>query len=454
MQQRPRYAAFGLRQAVLSGLAVAAALSGGCAGERPSLARIDGLRRNGRWQSACAMAERLVDDGDQPKRTRLTAMRRWVDCLDRLGELRVAEQWLDDRPAGALVRYGRALVWVARDPARFPEAIAELRRAARSWPHQAEIPYRLGVLLLADEQADAAVVWLRRACRLEPAASCQGALAHALLDLGKGEQALAEVREMVDLEPGPADVRRGLALVRRVARRRRHIPASARKAYDAAVSELRGDRPGACVEKLTALLAEQPQIAPAHTLLGLAQLRLGNSADAVVALREAARLAPYDAKNPLYMAVIYASRGQHRQAVAHYRRALELNPFLENAARELGRTLYQLKRYDKAADVLDHLVAIAGKDHAALRLAGRAHLAAGRPRRAAALFRRLLRLEPKDFEGHLRLAQILAQKLTASAQHDETLWRRARWHAERAAAVRPADPEVKALQARLGHDGR
>jgi hypothetical protein len=64
----------------------------------------------------------------------------------------------------------------------------------------------------------------------------------------------------------------------------------------------------------------------------------------------------------------------------------------------------------------------------------------------------LLAKRPRDFEAHLRLAQIFLARYRSkedSGEDKSSFLKKARSHAAEAAAMRPADPQVKALLTRL-----
>lgn len=396
--------------------------------------------------AACRALEAMVQRGGARDR-QLQAIRVWVDCLARTGELDRAATALAGLPRAARL-YGQALVTVGRDPAALPRAVGLLDQAAAAWPAEAEPPYRAAVLLLADDQPAKALPRLERAARLRDSAAVAVARAHALLDLGRTEEALTEVRRVPGLDPGEAELRKGRALIQRIARRTRTVPRDARKAYREALDLLQHtDRAGQCIRALEGILLDHPRLAAAYTLLGLAHLRLGNAADAVVALRRALELNPLDATNPLYLAVIYQKRGQLPQSITYFRRALELDPFLVRAARELAQLLLREGRAKEAATVLERLVSLDRDSETTQRLAGRAHMAAGALRRAERYFAGLAARDPDDFELNLRLGQLLLRRYQDEGRPG--LLERAAKHTRRAARARPDDAEVEELQLQL-----
>jgi tetratricopeptide (TPR) repeat protein len=401
--------------------------------------------RSGELRRACVELRALVDR-PAARRTSLSTLRSWIDCLARSGELDVARRYLASRPNDGARFYGEALVEVSGSPAALPRALKLLEEAGRRWPDQAEIPYRAAVLLLADEQPSAALPLLERSCRVEDTAACAVALAHALLDLDRAPEALAAAARVPQLQPERTDVARGRALIQRVMRRTRSVPASARVRYQQLLELVqRQEKAAETVRLAREILVDHPRLGPVHLLLGLGQLRLGNAGEAVVALRRAAELLPLEATGHLYLAVIHQSRGRLEESVNHFREALRRDPFLGQAALQLGELQLRLRRPREAALALDRAVALDGGSSRLLRLSGRAHLAAGDLDPAERSFSRLLQREPRDFEAHLRLAQILLRR-----GRSRELVERAAVHARQAAAVRPGDSEVEQVQQLLG----
>ena len=305
----------------------------------------------------------------------------------------------------------------------------------------------MGVLLLADDQPARALTALERACKLDDSARCAAALAHALFDEGRVDEALRQIKRIPRLRPRLRDVRRGRLLIQRVIRALLGASRRLRAAHGKALHQLNAlDRPGAAIKIIEELLIEDPGFSELHILLGQAHLRLQHSAQATVAFRRAQALNPLDAASSIYLATIYQSRQRWDSALIEYRRALQLDPFLWQAAHQLGKLLLELQRPGEAAEVFEQAAVVDGGSSLSLRLAGRAHLAAGALRRAESHFQRLYRRQPDDFELNLRLAQILVRGDDAPTAERR---RRAIAHLERAARVRPKDPEIQALRTLL-----
>jgi Flp pilus assembly protein TadD len=83
-------------------------------------------------------------------------------------------------------------------------------------------------------------------------------------------------------------------------------------------------------------------------------LRLGNQADAVVGFRRGAELNPNDARNPLFLGVLHETGRRVEESVLAYRQALELDPFLGQAALRLAELLARQGRIEEARRMLVH----------------------------------------------------------------------------------------------------
>ena len=398
---------------------------------------------------ACRILDGLMEQ-EASRARRLEILRLWIHCSERNGRLTDARQRVEELSDGGGKLYASALVQVALTTANLPRALALLKKAQERWPDQGEIPYRAGVLLLADHQPARALPLLSQGCRLADTATCAVALAHALLDLGRTEEALTAARRVPRLHPRPADVQRGRAFIRRLRKRTQRLPLDVRDRYRAAMDLLnRQDRAGACIKTVDEILLDHPRLGAGHTLLALAHLRLGNRGEAVSAFRQAGKLDPLDATNPHYLGVIFQGQNRPRTAATHFRRALHLDPFHADSAGRLGKVLLAAGSPRKAAEVLDLMLALDGGLPASLRLAGRAHLAANNLAQAEQCFRRLAVTEPSDFELNLRLAQLLYKRYAKQGNRPKDLLKQAAMHAEKAAKVRPEDPELRRLQAVL-----
>jgi len=431
-------------------LLMTALFLGGCAGGANTVAAARDLLRAGELPRSCALLDTLVARGEGSPAERLEGIRLLIDCSRKMGRLDGAEHRVKALPGEAERLYGEALLSLARSPSNMEPALKQLGRSAKAWPEAAEIPYRAGLIRLMNGEAVLAKPLLEQSCKLEASALCAVTLAHALLDLGQPEAALAQIQAASKLQPGAREVKRGRALVRRIRRRTRAVPPGARERFQRAMTLLRDeDKASECLRLVEELVLEYPQFPGGHTLVGLAQLRLANPAEAVVALRRAQALNMLDATNPFYLALIYHKRQRWDDTAKLLELALRLDPFHLRALKLLGDVWLRTSQFKRAAALHDRLTALEPDEETHLRMAARAHHAAGQKDRAEERFKRLLVDAPNDFEANLRMAMLLLDRHRAGAGQG-TLLAKAKEHAGKAAKVRRDDPEVKRVQAEIG----
>ena len=455
------------------------ALLAGCAKPPPRLQAVQRALREGRLERACSDAQRALSHARdsilrvaappgalaagaayRPRGEALASLRLWISCEARRGGLGAVATWLAEQspavPSGqgrapaatvrltGLLLYGQALVQLAQGPTGLAAAEGLLRRAEQAWPDEQEITYRHGMLLLSDDRSEAALVLLRRACRPQPRAECQVALAHALVDLGRDSEARVAIGALPQLAPrGPA-LAHARAVIRRLARRGALVPLGAKVRYLGYQQKLGADDQAAAelLPQLIELTEEFPEFAGAHRLLGLAHLRLDNAAAALASLRRAAKLNSRDPMAPLLLGALHESRQRLREAALAYQRAIALDPFSARALAALAK-IRERGGQHRAAAALYRRLLLLGDRADWRRQAAQAHLRAGLWGEAASDYDQLLRQAPGDFEAHLRLGQLLLRRFTGEA--DRGLLARARQHAAVAAGLRTADPEVRAL---------
>lgn len=213
----------------------------------------------------------------------------------------------------------------------------------------------------------------------------------------------------------------------------------------------RGD-PGAAHRFATALVAEDPEDAEGHFLLGISESNAGRirpgirhmgravaleaqgeycahlaklftlvrqDGDAAVMLRGAEQALPADALSRDTMGCVYARLGDHAAALVHFAEAVQLEPQNTGYRYNLAVTLNFLGRTDEADAVLEALIALAPGDArahhllAALRKQSPEHNHVARLAEAHASTR-----EPHD---RLLLGYALAKELEDIGQPDKAL---------------------------------
>ena len=251
---------------------------------------------------------------------------------------------LDD---GRVTEQTEMLVYLAAE-GREQELLALLPRTEAMHRQPALLLYRVGAALRSSGRTEAALPFLERARRFEPARpEVALALGQTLLDLGRAGDAIPHLRAALD-RGAPRDVA-NFDLARAFAALGRRD--DARRALGAIEDVMRLDGVSAnAVARLAldlddAALAERaasravvasPSAAPAHETLGLVLARLGRTDEAIAELEVACRLDASSATARLNLGVLYAEAGRIDEARALAEQALVLQPDYERARQFLA----------------------------------------------------------------------------------------------------------------------
>lgn len=302
------------------------------------------------------------------------AARAWQEVLDRRpGDLAAAAGRIralaEAGQAGAALDAGAQLVRQQPRAAQAWQALARAREAAGD-PAAAEAALREGAAAGADRYALALarghLAWRRRAWLAAATAFAEAAaldaqaheawtnLAACQIHLDRIDEAIAAADRAVALAPAqvPARMTRAAALSR----------------------STDPGRIGQALEAARALAADHPGLAAAHDCIAACLLKQGQADAALVAAREAVRLAP----------------GEAGPAVT------------------LARVLEGLGQLAEAEQVLEALAAPGDAPGPVLRQLGQVRLRAGRPAPALAVLDRAYRVEPGDQDGIAARAVALA----------------------------------------------
>ena len=149
-------------------------------------------------------------------------------------------------------------------------------------------------------------------------------------------------------------------------------------------------------------------------------------------LREAAARSLYN------QALDRAARGERREAVELYRRALHHHPAMLEAHCNLGALLHDLGELEEAIRHYRDALRVVPDQRDLLTNLGCALRTAGRPAEAEEVFLKLLASDPSDARAHLDLAMLLLQRGEWKAGWSEYEWR---WAVPGAASGRHRLPE-------------
>jgi serine/threonine-protein kinase len=288
------------------------------------------------------------------------------------------------------------------DAGEVDAGVRVLRRASGVFPTDASVHYNLGLLLQrTNPQRSAEAIEAYAAARaLRPELGHE--LAHALADHGRGEEAEAVYRDLVNRRPGQARHLACLAV---------QLMNSGRDADAAPIL----DR---AVDAARIAIRRRPHDADAHNTLGLVLCDGKQDYPAAeAAFREAIRIDIQYANAHHNLAVALAGQGKLDAAIAEDREAIRLQPDYVEAHRSLGIELGDQGKVEEA--IFEYRTAIRlmpdyGDSHYDL---GLVLATQGKIDEAIAEFRETIRLKPDDAMGYASLGGALAEQ----GDHGEAL---------------------------------
>jgi tetratricopeptide (TPR) repeat protein len=383
----------------------------------------------------------------------LAAVRGRIEASRRLGLLpellAEAEARTQAAPADGIGFYQLGLARFAKGDE--PGALAALTRATELLPQQADAWYRLGVLLFDGERFDAAKAPLLKAVELGPqAARYRIPLATCLGRLGDAKGALAQLAQVPQLSPSAEEAQLAVQAARALTDPFRGLSPEAKAAVEQALGFLVKDAPGLAVPVLEAILEKQPQLGPAHALLGLAAQRMDEAGKAATELKRAAELLPEAPQPHAWLGELYASKEKPELAAQEYRLALARNPLDVATLRKLALVhLGQSAGAQEALAPLRAAAALEPSDAALAVLLARTELQLpGEAARGRQRLERLAEERPSDPEVLLRLAQALGdQRASASEPERSALGQRAASLAKRVLELQPGNAAAARLAA-------
>lgn len=183
------------------------------------------------------------------------------------------------------------------------------------------------------------------------------------------------------------------------------------------------DRPVEALAALDRALMQNPRYVEAHLNRGVLLTGLGRAEEAAAAFGAADRLGepdatglPVTAANRIanahaHLADEYRAAGALADAIAQYRRSLELRPAYVDIRLALARTLIEAEEYREAAGALDQVLAVQPLLVDALLLRGLAAYFEGAPDMAEQLWERVMQVNPDDARVGVYRSMVAAQAL-------------------------------------------
>ena len=242
---------------------------------------------------------------------------------DHKGAERAYRRGLKIAPEDVELR--NALGWTLFQEGRSAEAVAEFERALRADPNHVKTHNNLALALVDLGRLEEAAGHFETSLRLEPKAEIYSDLGFVMAQLGKPEEALADYKKALELDPNCASAHFNLA-----------VAFVQEGAFGEAESHYRQALPG------------RPT-AETHNGLGFVLARQGRTDEAIAEFRKAIDVDPHFTPAYNNLAGTLAKQGKLEEAADYYRRSLAETPSaaVYNA---LGAVLRGLGKTDEAAE--------------------------------------------------------------------------------------------------------
>jgi len=242
--------------------------------------------------------------------------------------------------------------------------------------------------LLERGRVDEAIAQVRMAIASEPRnAVAYVTLGDALEEKGRTEDARAQYEKALETEPGNAIAHNNLGS-----------------------ALLQAGRADEAIRHYQSALATKPDFEKAHANLGDAFLRTGRPDEAIAEYGRALEDDPDDAPANANLGTALAQKGRMDEAIVHFQRALEIDPRFAVAQINLGNVLLQGGRTDEAIGHYEKALEVDPHSSAVHNNLGYALLRAGRLDEAIAHFRISLSLDPGNGGARRNLADALSRK--------------------------------------------
>jgi tetratricopeptide (TPR) repeat protein len=263
--------------------------------------------------------------------------------------LRAFQQVLDRRPNHIEATWGLSLA--NQLAGRMDEARAQLERTATLAPHDPEVQFQLGLLLVRLGDSERGMACLQEALRLDP--THRGAritCARLLHRQGKSDQALRELESALQLTPNEPELLSAQAEIELQTGQHDAAQTTLRRALEfaphdlalrlsLAQAELAASELAQAEDQLAGLVAEHSAHPEVQFLSGVLRMRQGRPEEAVKHFSIAAEQLPNSADIQFNLALAHEARKQFGLATTHFERALQLRPTFSEAQQGLARVV-------------------------------------------------------------------------------------------------------------------
>lgn len=274
------------------------------------------------------------------------------------------------RRSGA-VFFALAIGWgcvTARRNEDYRSALALWTDTVKKCPDNARAHYTLGDTLRISGEPEEAIAEFRSALQIDPNyAKAHDSLANLLEKIpGQQSEAISEYRAALRLDPDFAYAHYNLALALtdmpgglpgaiseyEIAVRIKPDFVEARINLGRILLEI-PDRLPEAISEFEAALRTEPGLAEAQCSLGIALAKIGKFDDAIAHLKEAIRLRPNDAEADSALGFAFLQTEQYPEAIGCFQQALKIVPNDAATHDNLGASLLRMGRLSEAADQFD-----------------------------------------------------------------------------------------------------
>ncbi len=384
----------------------------------------------------------------------LTAHRGLVEAAYFAGKLEAVgdryRKLSEEKGSEGLGHYGLGLCAVVRGPGHMQAALLGLENAAVRMPKEADVPYRIGLVLLMNGENQKAKESFDRAMQLNPnRADVRVALASVLVRLGREQEAIEIMRKILLLSPSPDVAKKARILTSQVYDPLKETVPELAQDLKKAVDLLHEDAVQQALALVEKVLGKNPQLPFAHSIKGLAHSRLENLGEAIVSFERALDLRPQSPVALVGLGDVYARLEKWQRAREYYEKAIGLDPFDLEAHKRMGEMALARRDHDWAASRYGTLVLLDPENLAHRHQLGLILVKAGRFEEALAAYEGILQLNDDDMESLVRLGSLHmlmgAREPVTRKEHR----RRARAYLEKAQKLNPDNQAVFEMLQRL-----
>jgi protein O-GlcNAc transferase len=346
--------------------------------------------------------------------------------------------------------YGLGLVEVSRGPGHMDTALERFHKAAALMPKEADVPYRIGLILLLNGENQKAAAAIQRAIKLDPnRAAFYIAYGGALVRLGRAREALQEMRRILVLSPTPQEAEKARAISAKVFDPMRGAPPEVAQDLSRVVEYLNQDTTQLALAEAEKILARNPEVPFAYVLKGLAHSRMENNGEAVVAFERALALRPDSPVALMALGDVYARSEKWTRAREFYEKAVTLDPFDAEAHRRMGDLAKARSDFDRAVAAYGILALLTPGDISNQHLLALTLFSAERYREAIVVYEKILEKRPDDLESLVRLGSLHSMLMKRDPSGREENRRRARAYLNKAHELNPENEMVGEMLGRL-----